>query len=631
MQTQEVERTFGHQDSLQPLPVPTLADTCAKYIKSVEPLLADSPKDMEATRAAVEEFQAPGGWGEQLQAMLEQRAANSRNWLEEWWEKYAYLTQREPTTINTNIYGSIFDDLPVHGSISQTQSAAAIIYFFLRFKHMIDTQKLPAERGVTGSPLCMDQYARMFGECRIPGDPEDHLENTPNSRHVAVLVRNQVYTFDVYEPTTSSSTKDSKMLSPNDIEHQLKIILQHSAKPNWKDIHPVSILTSENRSTWANAREQLIGYSRTNEESLRLIQSSLFTLQLDVGGDLDEQYGGPSGRNQLSNALFVGDGLNRWFDKSLHVTVFQNGKAGLNCDHSWADAIVIVRLTNYVMDIIRKGDGVVNIFSTFPPARGNILQQPRQLHFSVPTAVAEMIQNAKENLQKLAATYDMKILRFTGYGKKDMKVMKFHPDTTVQMALQLAYYNMFGRPTATYETAHTRMFYHGRTETIRVCSSESLAWTKAMADPNASQRERYDLFQKATTAHEKYINMCLFGHGIDRHLMGLRILAAGTIAHAAQQGKKLEMPKIFTDNSYALSSTFGISSSNIGYGESFGGFGPVFEKGFGCCYTIQGFSINMSVSARTGVEGNNVPEFIEHVKNALFTIIDLVLPFRSKL
>ena len=36
------------------------------------------------------------------------------------------------------------------------------------------------------------------------------------------------------------------------------------------------------------------------------------------------------------------------------------------------------------------------------------------------------------------------------------------------------------RPAPTYETATTRKYYHGRTETVRSCTSESLAWSKAI-------------------------------------------------------------------------------------------------------------------------------------------------------
>ena len=41
------------------------------------------------------------------------------------------------------------------------------------------------------------------------------------------------------------------------------------------------------------------------------------------------------------------------------------------------------------------------------------------------------------------------------------------------MALQLAYHKTHNIPTATYETASTRLFRHGRTEVIRTFSEDS--------------------------------------------------------------------------------------------------------------------------------------------------------------
>lgn len=56
------------------------------------------------------------------------------------------------------------------------------------------------------------------------------------------------------------------------------------------------------------------------------------------------------------------------------------------------------------------------------------------------------------------------------------------------MALQLAWYKTRGEFTATYETALTRMFAKGRTETIRTLTVDSRAWVLSMLDPNSSVR-----------------------------------------------------------------------------------------------------------------------------------------------
>lgn len=65
------------------------------------------------------------------------------------------------------------------------------------------------------------------------------------------------------------------------------------------------------------------------------------------------------------------------------------------------------------------------------------------------------------------------------------------------MAMQLAWYRMHGKFTATYETVLTRMFKHGRTETLRTLSQESREWVLSMVDPEASVSFFYFAFQNA--------------------------------------------------------------------------------------------------------------------------------------
>ena len=44
--------------------------------------------------------------------------------------------------------------------------------------------------------------------------------------------------------------------------------------------------------------------------------------------------------------------------------------------------------------------------------------------------------------------------------------MGFSPDAFVQMAIQAAYYGLYGRVENVYEPAMTKVFLHGRTEAI---------------------------------------------------------------------------------------------------------------------------------------------------------------------
>ena len=67
-------------------------------------------------------------------------------------------------------------------------------------------------------------------------------------------------------------------------------------------------------------------------------------------------------------------------------------------------------------------------------------------------------------------------------------IAQLSPDSYIQMALQLAWYRTRRCFTATYETALTRLFQHGRTETIRSLSTDTRAWVLAMEDPSVSVR-----------------------------------------------------------------------------------------------------------------------------------------------
>ena len=55
-------KTFSFQEALPPLPVPSLRETCERYLRSVRPLLNDA--DFARTTEAVGEFQRLGGVGE---------------------------------------------------------------------------------------------------------------------------------------------------------------------------------------------------------------------------------------------------------------------------------------------------------------------------------------------------------------------------------------------------------------------------------------------------------------------------------------------------------------------------------------------------------------------------------------
>eukprot|EP00302_Diacronema_sp_CCMP2436_P004705 CAMPEP_0179910284 /NCGR_PEP_ID=MMETSP0982-20121206/45685_1 /TAXON_ID=483367 /ORGANISM="non described non described, Strain CCMP 2436" /LENGTH=230 /DNA_ID=CAMNT_0021811827 /DNA_START=414 /DNA_END=1106 /DNA_ORIENTATION=- len=193
-------------------------------------------------------------------------------------------------------------------------------------------------------------------------------------------------------------------------------------------------------------------------------------------------------------------------------------------------------------------------------------------------------------------------------------------DFFVQMAIQLAYFRMHGEPVATYETGHTRAFYHGRTETIRACSSESVAFCKAMTESSTSQADAFLALRAALQAHGEYAQLALSGRACDRHLLGLYIAA-----HFLGMQPR---PAIFTDVAYKKSGgggNFVVSSSNVGYTPLFGGFAPMVKHGYGACYSILDSRINISTSSWNVCPHTDCTKFGEHLVRALIDLQHLCI------
>lgn len=190
----------------------------------------------------------------------------------------------------------------------------------------------------------------------------------------------------------------------------------------------------------------------------------------------------------------------------------------------------------------------------------------------------------------------------------------------MQMAIQLAHHRMHGEPAATYETGHTRAFYHGRTETIRACSVESVAFCRAMAEAGARRADALKALHAAIAAHGEYAQRALSGRACDRHLLGLYIAA-----HLSGMSPR---PAIFTDTAYRKSGgggSFVISTSNVGYTPLFGGFAPMNKEGYGVCYSILDSRVNISTSSWNTCARTDCHKFGQQLVKALIDMQQLCI------
>ena len=516
-----------YEKSLPKLPVPSLAETAAKYLKSVHPLL--SPADFERTEKAVREFVKPGGIGEKLQTKLVRRAQDPecKNWLAQWWDDVAYLEYRDPVVVFVSYFYCHKDDrqrkLP-------SKRAAAITKAALDFKRQIDTDTLEPDY-MRKQPIAMSSFKYMFNTCRIPVEGKDKVTifGHQGNQFIVVMRKNKFY--KVWHEI------DGKELSTADLEAQFQKVIELAGK---EAVTPVGVFTSDNRDNWAANRKTLIAAHPANEASLNEIEKSSFLVCLDDTN--------PHTLEERSRECWHGDGRNRWFDKPCQFIIFENGRSGFTGEHSMMDGTPTHRLNHYVCDILAR-----NKLDHGSPTPQSNLPEPEEIKFHLNSEVKSAITKSEKAFEKLISLYDLKVMLYQGYGADLIKQFKSSPDAWAQMMIQLAYYKMYNINRPTYESAATRKYQLGRTETCRSVSDESVAWCKAMEDPSVSDEKCLELGRKALAAHVKYIMEASDGKGCDRHLFGLKKLL----------GPNDEVPAIYKDPAYSYSTHWFLSTSQL--------------------------------------------------------------------
>ncbi|WPG97867.1 Hypothetical protein R9X50_00064900 [Acrodontium crateriforme] len=547
-----------YEDSLPKLPVPTLEETGARYLKSVHPLL--NANEYAKTKAAVEDFIAPGSFGRKLQERLEARRNDPKvaNWIAEWWDQAAYLAYRDPIVPYVSYFYSHRDDRKRR---DPAKRAAAISFAALEFKRLVDTGALEPEY-MKKLPMAMSSYKYMFNCCRIPAKPSDYPKIYPPNEGAHILAIHKGSFYKV------PHVHNGKQLSAKELESQFQKILKVGERGPG-----VGVMTTEQRDNWTDMRERLVKANPANKLSLETIEAASFVVCFDDAS--------PVTLSERAHQYWHGDGINRWFDKPLQFIVNQNGTSGFNGEHSMMDGTPTHRLNDTIMEWITNE----KLDFENPELRSDI-PDPTPIRFQLSGENYADIALATTHHVGLMTQHELRVEAYQGYGKGLIKKFKCSPDAYVQMIIQLAYYKFYGKNRPTYESAAVRRFQLGRTEACRSVSDDSVAFCKAMSHPLSTDEECRTLLRKALDSHVKYIADASDGKGVDRHLFGLKKLI--------QEGE--ETPELFKDPAFSYSSTWFISSSQLS-SEYYNGYGwsQVVNEGWGMAYMINENSLQFNI------------------------------------
>lgn len=596
------ERTFQYDDTLPNLPLPKLENTLRRYLESVRPHVNDT--EYAATEKIVREFQY--GVGEKLQYKLLERSKHYRNWLEKWWEDVSYLTGRTPIVPYTNM-GLVFPHTnynlpPCEGS--QIERAGLVVHYYLKYWKILYHELLPPQK-FRNKPFCMNQWRRLFSCSRVPGKTMDEIleffkpasESTSVPTHVVVLHRGYMYSVDVFD-------SEQNPLLPPELSSQFQFI-----RDQCKDLPygpSVAALTCDNRTSWHENREHLISLDIRHKLLLDLVESSLFTLVLD-------EHSPPTGEDMLRRSL-GGDVRNLWADKSLQLIVHSNGLYSNNNDHAPYDAMAVLSLNYFTFLHLLESNLEWMGSQEIRPVK-----KPTLLPFKIDNYLSSRIEISRNTVNKNLSNIALEKQFFVAFGKDFITKLRRHPDTFVQLALQLSYYKVHQRPAPTYETATTRQFWHGRTETLRSCTMEAVEWTKSMLNPVATTQMKLQLLDKAFEKHNELMEEGMLNQGCDRHLLGLYLIAQ-------EEGEAI--PKLYLDPSFIKSGGNGnyiLSTSLSGYTVLQGGVAAMHEHGYGVFYSIQRQSMSFIVTSYKSSNETDAKKLYKSICSSLIEMQRLLL------
>ncbi|GBL97676.1 Carnitine O-acetyltransferase [Araneus ventricosus] len=304
-------------------------------------------------------------------------------------------------------------------------------------------------------------------------------------------------------------------------------------------------------------------------------------------------------------------------ERAFSFIVGGDGVVGLTYEHSPAEGPPITRMMDHISDYLDRTRGNKWLPSTS-------VEEPIKLRFKLSDETMKDIEEAENDLQSLLDDLEMSCFTFETYGKDFIKSQKLSPDSYIQMAIQLAFYKIHNQIAATYESASSRKFLNGRTETIRSASMEALDFCKQMVDKSSVPHTKAAALRSAVDAHKEYTLQAVNGMGIDRMLLGLKKIALEC---------GMNVPDFYMDGGYTASTHFKLSTSQVPSKiDAFMCYGPLVPDGYGCCYNPRESSINFGLSACNSSPETHSSNFMKALTESLSEMHDILnLSQKSKL
>ncbi|KIL88674.1 polyketide synthase [Fusarium avenaceum] len=478
------------------MPLPDLDETLDYWLESCQHLFG--PDQLESIHRDFKAMRAPDSPARQtLKDLYEKHADDKTNaWFTDIITDARFLCRRAPVAPWTSSMISQRDNPGQRHS--QVERAAIITSATISFKRAIDAGKVePME--IAGMPECTWGWSWLFNSTRIPQPDCDKVVsyasrlNVPKARdHVAVLRKGHVFKVMLQD-------EEGEDVSFQQLRATFEAIVAHVKGEDELS----TLLTTDERESWAKIRETLSESSPSNFDYLHVLDSAMFVLCLDSGS--------PETPDEIARHGYIGDGANRWFDKILQFYVSANGRSGMLTEHGILDGTTVTRLLDWISERM----------DAYTPQTSS----DQSLSVKLEEVILQMTPKLKEHTVALHDKYKQATSKSTyvreqlGEFGTDFLIRSRVPvkgviDVTFQLAIRL----FFGKNMLSWEPTSGTLFHAGRPDAMQRATPAVNAFCDAAAQypQEIDTAQLRGLLLRATKSINAGMKMQLLGRGSQR-------------------------------------------------------------------------------------------------------------------
>ncbi|KAJ3523901.1 hypothetical protein NM208_g12271 [Fusarium decemcellulare] len=535
----EAAPTHGHEccAASQKLPVMPLLDLdtiCDLYYKAIEHLM--TPEQRTHLLDQFNKLKHPGGLGRKLHARLMQRFQDPTidNWLFEPANEQVYTGRNYPLSPWGGMAGpDAFSKFPHR----QAERAAIVSLSALKLKRNLEAGTMePTVIG--GRPQCTYMHSWLFNTYREPVEGADRMHKMPPNEHIAVLRKGHMFRVN---PVDASG----EFIPFAKLEAAFQAIIDKDVgNDTWE-----SILTADDRNSWARIRKSAIETHPDNKLYLDMVQGAVFLVCLDEAA--------PTNSEERMDSMLLHKGFNRWYDKGLKLIVCSNGVSGMHVDHSMIDGTTIRELYEARTEAIQsyQRDDTNSQMATDETV------QLEQYTFHTSPDMLDRIGHIRERYVTETSTIGFTKWTCNRFGRDYFQSIRMPAKGIYETMVQLGSKYYLGRNEPCWSAISMGHYHKGRIDIIQTYTREMQSFCNLVDDADVEPAVKLALLKDAARSHGPNIQRAMQGKGYERQLVALE----------TQLRPGEEKPTIYTDPVYQAMRPHWVMTGSTDIGSAGGG------------------------------------------------------------